>query len=125
MIYTILVVNFEVKLTLHDFNALFYLTRQNKRFLRGVCNFAVQENLHFRTEPNRTLVVVEPEQNRTRAMRVLSQLYSTVARQRVGWRCANSQFSRRSIGLDFVKHGKPVPIILLLPITGRLVTFCR
>ena len=59
MIYTRLVVNFEIKLTLHDFNALFYLTKQNKRFLLWCMQFAVQETGIL--EPNRTLVVTESE----------------------------------------------------------------
>ena len=107
MIYAGLVVNFDVKLTLHDFNTLFYLTKQNKYFLLWCMQFCSARKLNFRTElnrtmvvvepkpnrgshrtrtlfsdtwqepePNWTLVVLEPEQNRTRAIRVLSHLYS-------------------------------------------------
>jgi len=47
MIYARLVVNFEVKLTLHDFNALFYLTKQNKCFLLWCMQFCSARMLTF------------------------------------------------------------------------------
>jgi len=62
MIYAILMVNFEVKLTLHDFNTLFYFDKAKQTF-SSVVYAILQCKKNDILEPNRTLVVVEPEPN--------------------------------------------------------------
>ena len=53
MIYAILMVNFEVKLTLHDFNTLFYFDKAKQTF-SSVVYAILQCKKNDILEPNRT-----------------------------------------------------------------------